>query len=141
MPLQSRQLITMKRSYIVIISMNIFSLLYNLPFWFHYEIQDFKISETEFSKSWFFEWFYASTPEFIIFHALPLILIVCGNITILVFLRKFNQQRRDMQAAPVSDVREISITKIILTIIGLDLITNLLLVIRNVLLYSMRVSQ
>lgn len=153
MPLRSRRLVTLKRTYIAIIIMNIFSVLYNLPFWFKFEMKDFNTREngsyavyklplwfqyemeyfmirrTEFSKTWFFEWFYSLVPDFIFYHALPLIIIFCGNIAILVSIRKFNQKRRDLQAVSVADVKDISVTKIILPIIGLHFLASLLMVI------------
>lgn len=132
MPLRSREFITMKRTYIAIIAMNIFTVLYNLPFWFHFG--DFS-TKTEFSKSWFFQTFYSETPEFVIFHCLPLILIICGNIAVCVSLRKFNKARKGLHADSGTNVKEISITKITLLIIGLDLITNFLLVIGHTSLY------
>lgn len=135
MPIRSRQFITLKRTYIAIIAMNIFSVLCNVPFTLHFEINDDELIETEFSKSWFFQWFYSMIPDFVFYHALPVILIFCGNIAILVSLRKFNLKRIDLQAAPVTDVKEISMTKIILPIIGLHFLTSLLMVIQNILLY------
>lgn len=128
MPLRSRELITIKRTYIAIIILNASTVLFNLPFWLTYEFKNGGVIKTAFTNSWFYESFYSNTPELIIFHLLPFIVITCGNIAIILALRKYNKRRRDMQAAPGIDTKEISLTKVTLTIIGLYLTTNLLLV-------------
>lgn len=133
MPLRSREVITIKRTYIAIIILNASTVIFNLPFWLTYEVENGMFFKTAFTSSWFFESFYSNTPELIIFHLLPFIVIICGNIAIMIALRKFNKRRRDMQAVPGIDAKEISLTKVTLTIIGLYLITNLLLVKKHIL--------
>lgn len=118
----------MKRTYIAVIAMCIFPVLYHLRFW--YEILKCQRISNEFGKSWTFTLLYSFTPTITIFHVLPLIPFIAVNFKIWTTIGQCNRTGIALHVH-----RGIDMKKIIFTIVVFSLLSNLLPVFRKMFCY------
>lgn len=139
-PLHAANTCTKSRAKKAILVIFLWSLLYNIPRYFHYEVHevwsndtgryDNRIQTTDFGENEVFQHLYIISFQLIFMFLLPFLIILVLNTAL---LRAINRSRKQRQEMSTTDTREHNLTVMLVAVIAVFLVCQFPTIVDNIL--------